>query len=166
MLGNGKYSYVSNSTEIIWSSLFIDELLHQGKKSANSIRKKNLDGLLIAGREERLINNEDCSRRNYLLVLSQKNNCSVDNLFLSVDTLEKKRSSISSFSIHSLSHVNSYVKSTSAEKNALKTETLWWDAKIQQVHIDSFDTAEIILSSEIKDIVLRSKKYVTRRTTK
>ena len=95
-----------------------------------------------------------------------KNNCSVDNLFLSVDTLEKKRSSISSFSIDSSSHVNSYVKSTSAEKNALKTETLWWDAKIQQVHIDSFDTAEIILSSEIKDIVLRSKKYVTRRTTK
>ena len=105
-------------------------------------------------------------KKNYLLVLSQKNNCSVDDLFLSVDTLEKKRRSISSFSIDSSSHVNSYVKSTSAEKNALKTKMLWWDAKIEQVNIDSFDTAEIILSSEIKNIVLRPKKYVTRRTTK
>ena len=95
-----------------------------------------------------------------------KNNCSVDNLFLSVDTLEKKRRSISSFSIDSSSHVNIYVKSSSAEKNTLKTKTLWRDVKIEQVHIDSFDTAKIILSSEIKDIVLRSKKYVTRRTTK
>lgn len=96
-------------------------------------------------------------KKNYLLVLSQKNNCSVDDLFLSVDTLEKKRRSISSFSIDSSSHVNSYVKSTSAEKNALKTKMLWWDAKIEQVIIDSFDTAEIILSSEIKNIVLRPK---------
>ena len=95
-----------------------------------------------------------------------KNNCSVDNLFLSVDTLEKKRRSISSFSIDSSSHVNIYVKSSSAEKNTLKTKTLWRDVKIEQVHIDSFDTAKIILSSEIKDIVLCSKKYVTRRTTK
>ena len=95
-----------------------------------------------------------------------KNNCSIDNLFLSVDTLEKKRRSISSFSIDSSSHVNIYVKSSSAEKNTLKTKTLWRDVKIEQVHIDSFDTAKIILSSEIKDIVLCSKKYVTRRTTK